>query len=273
MRSDIHALRQAMTGVQPLDTGSAVFTLGADGVDERLGGGFARCALHEIIPGGMLAVPAAIGFAAGLCQRAGLHASGDEAAPEKSGRPREIVWLRQTFNETESGKLYPPGLREIGLAPQALVLLCLKDATALLRAASEAAGCAGLGAIVIECAGDPAALDLTATRKLALAAEKSRVPILCLRALPKRGGSAAMTRWQVAPAPSRALQANAPGHPSFDVTLLRHRAGRDGLNWRLEWNHEELCFVEAPPLSGAVVSLPSDRQAAPAGKKIWRRTG
>jgi hypothetical protein len=56
--------------------------------------------------------------------------------------------------------------------------------------------------------------------------------------------SAAHTRWQVMAAPSMALEANAPGRPAFDLTLLRHRGGRDGLHIIMEWDRDTGSFRE-----------------------------
>ena len=63
----------------------------------------------------------------------------------------------------------------------ALVLGLAPDAKALLRGAADAARCAGLGALVVECWGKCPELDLTASRRLALAAEQSGVTLLMLR--------------------------------------------------------------------------------------------
>lgn len=272
--TSIHALRQAVATFQPSihPRSEAPIAFGAKRVDDVLKGGLARGALHEIVPAGSSSVPAAIGLVAGLCRRIGSAGEGKIGESRQRGRQVDILWLRQRHSETESGKLYPCGLREIGFDPETLILVRLSDVTSLLMAAMEAAGCHGLGMLVIEFSGDPAVLDLTATRKLALLAEKSGVSIFCLRAMPQRGSSSAMTRWQVAPAPSRALQANAPGQPAFNLKLLRHRMGPAGLAWRLEWNRDEKRFEEAP-LSGAVVSLPAHRPVAQEGTIPWRRTG
>jgi protein ImuA len=107
-------------------------------------------------------------------------------------------------------------------------------------------------------------LDLTASRRLALAAEKSGVTLLLLRIDAQASPSAADTRWQVAAAPSQALEANAPGPVALDIELLRRRAGPAGMRWRVEWNRDACAFRE-PALSGAVVSLPSHRPAADSG--------
>lgn len=277
-RSDIQALRRLVAAFEPaLDRQEAGFTLGAEGPDAALGG-LRRAALHEVAAASEADAAAAAGFTLGLCLRAALpDAVGDGAARIRGRAGRAVLWVRQRHGEAEAGKLYPPGLRQAGFSPQALVQVRLGHARDVLRAGVEAAGCGALAAVVIEPWGEPAVLDLTATRRLALAAEASRTPVFLLRpsgAAGQRGGgpSAARTRFRVAAAPSRPLEANAPGHPAFDIVLVRHRAGRDGLAWRLEWNSEDQRFAEQALLR-PVVSLPADRPAAPDRPAAWRRAG
>src|SRR3546814_12065708 len=105
------------------------------------------------------------------------------------------------------------------------------DDVSLLRCAADAARCAGLGVVIAECWGHPRVLDLTATRRLTLAAEKSGVTILLLRMDAEPMPRAADTRWQVRAAPSQALEANAPGHAALEIELLRRRAGPAGMRW------------------------------------------
>jgi protein ImuA len=217
-------------------------------VDDALGGGLMRGGLHEVLSTGANATAAA-GFVAGLMLR---------AAPAG----RMMVWVRQSFAETETGGLYAPGLAELGFDPEALILVGAQDAVGVLRAGGEAVRCAALGAVVIETWGAPRALDLTATRRLALATERSGVTAFLLR-VGASGPSAALTRWAIAAGPSLALPAGSPGQPTLDIALLRHRAGIAGARWRVEWDRDRCRFRESAPLSGAVVPVPAHRPAAP----------
>jgi protein ImuA len=72
----------------------------------------------------------------------------------------------------------------------------------------------------------------------------------------------------VAAAPSRALPANAPGAPVFDIELLRQRSGPCGLHWQLEWDRDRRIFIEAD--AGALVSLPARGSPAAAGAEPVR---
>jgi len=73
------------------------------------------------------------------------------------------------------------GLVELGGDANAMVLGLAPDAKVLLKGAADAARCAGLGALVVECWGKCPSLDLTASPRLSLAAEQSGVTLLMLR--------------------------------------------------------------------------------------------
>ena len=179
---------------------------------------------------------------------------------------RTILWLRSRRALTQGGILQASGWTELGGAPGTCLFGLVADDKALLRAAADALHCTALGAVVVEGWGRMRDLDLTASRRLALAAEKSGVPLFLLRIDADPVPSAAQTRWQVAAAPSHALPGNAPGAPTFDISLLRQKAGPSGQNWRLEWDRDRLMFRETT-LSGAVVSVPLHRPAAEAGTR------
>lgn len=267
-------LAEAALRAVPAATGRVSFGLPA--LDEPLGGGLARAALHEIHAPSTADLAAATGFAVGLA----LRAAG----------ARPILWVRQDVVEAEAGRLHAPGLAELGLDPAVILLVRARDAGGVLRAGAEAARCSALGAVLIEPWGEPRQLDLTASRRLALAAEASGITALLLRAVASPAPSAARTRWQVTPLPSRVLAANAPGDPAFSVRLLRHRGGLGEREWRVEWCRDRRSFQEslgfeqrtgilqgtpdAAPLSRPLVSLPGDRpaQAGRAGSAL-RRTG
>lgn len=222
---------------------------GHEPLDAALGGGLARGRVHELFAVEADDGPSAAGFAAMLALLA-----------TEGGSP--ILWLRTDEAERHGGRFHAPGLIELGGDPDALVLAVAPDAKALLRGAADAARCSGLKALVVECRGKCPGLDLTASRRLALAAEQSGVTLFLLRLEAEPIPSAADTRWAVSAAPSHALEANAPGAPMFEIELLRRRAGPAGMRWQLEWNRDRLIFRE-PALPGAMVPLPSRRPVAP----------
>ena len=244
--------------------------------DRILGGGLKRGALHEMRHAEPGDAPAATGFALACVARFG------------SGGVRPWMWVRQDLAGRETGEAYGPGLAALGLDPSRLVILAAADARDVLRAAEEGVRCAALAAVLVEPWGDPRALDLTALRRLALAAEESGVPVLLLRNGAHGGPAGAVTRWRIAAAPSLPLASlgRLPGlgHPAFAATLERNRQQGglgEGGSWIMEWSPDERAFApprpgteQAPrheqthgaadPAAGAGPAAPGDGPVAPA---------
>ncbi len=231
---------------------------GIASLDAALGGGLAYGRVHEIYTSETGDASAAAGFAVAL-------------ATGMTKGSRTALWLRSRRCVEQGGVLQASGWAELGGAPGNTLFGVVADSMALLRAAVDALRCAALGAVIVEGWGRMRELDLTASRRLALAAEKSGVPLLLLRMDATPVPSAAQTRWQVASAPSHALPGHAPGRPTFDIELLRQRSGPSGLGWRLEWNRDQRTFRDAT-LSGAVVPVPVREPAADTGSGPPRRT-
>jgi protein ImuA len=78
--------------------------------------------------------------------------------------------------------------------------------------------------------GDPAALDVTATRRLAVASERSNVPCWLVRLGGTSNLSGARMRWRIASAASlfNSLDTRAPGLPTWDAELFRARGFAPG---------------------------------------------
>src|SRR4029453_9962273 len=95
-------------------------------------------------------------------------------------------------------------------------------AGAALWGMEEGLRCAAIGAVIGELWGDPAALDFTATRRLAVAAERSGVPCWLIRLSGTANLSGARMRWRIASAPSIAnpLDPRAPGASAWDAELF-----------------------------------------------------
>lgn len=243
------ALRRRISGIELRQAEMPVpFSTGHKALDAALGGGLAQGRVHELFAASVDDAASATGFAAMLALRA--------LQPGKV-----LLWLRTDIAERRGGSFHAPGYVELGGDPDALLLALAPDDVTMLRCAADAARCAGLGVVVTECWGTPRALDLTASRRLALAAEKSGVTLLLLRMDAQASPSAAETRWQVMAAPSQRLEANAPGPAVLEIELLRRRAGPAGMRWRVEWDRDERSFREAA-LPGAVVPLSLGRPAA-----------
>jgi len=148
--------------------------------------------------------------------------------------------------QAREGHLYPPGLAELGIDPARILFVHAPDEQSLLRAAGEVVRSPAPGATVIAPAGPARLLDLTASRRLTLFAEASGTTAILLRTADPHAPSAATTRWRLAAARSRALDANAPGSPAFALDLLRQRGGAPSYGWTLEWDRDRASFT---PLS------------------------
>ena len=242
-----------------------VVTLGLAATDAALNGGLLLASLHEVYAATQADAPAATGFALALACRV------------KGGQP--LVWVRQDYSDLEAGFPNPWGLVEFGLDPSAVIRVCAQDARDALQAGLDATRLAAKGVALIELWGAARSLDLTASRRLALAAKSSGVTVLLVQSAATPQPSAAETRWRVSAALSRALPANAPGNPAFTVSLLRHRSGAAGQEWHVEWNRdagrfEDGAFARAstqqtgnvPLLSGGMAPVSAGRAGA-AGKK------
>jgi protein ImuA len=218
---------------------------GDHAIDARLGGGLAIAALHEFYAAAEADGPATTGAALLLALRC--------------ARPGPLVWLR----EDRAGRGIRPyglGLAALGHDPAQFLLVEAPDTLALLRAAAEVVGCTSVAAAIIEPAAKAGAIDLTATRRLGLAAARSGVMTLLVRSgLPTP--SAAQSRWLVATAASLPLAGNAPGLTTIELRLLRHRHGPAEVSARLEWDSDRRCFaaVRASALSGGVSAAAVDR--------------
>ena len=167
-------------------------------------------------------------------------------------------------------RLHGEGLAALGIDPARLLLVEAPDDDALLQAGLDAARCNGLAAVVLETRGALPRYDLTASRRLVLAAERSGVPVIVLRGEAAPRTSAAHSRWIVRSTPSAApahpLLAGLTGSAACEVELSRRRGGPAGMRWRLEWDeangdfHAQRIDTAAP--SGAVVPVAPLRAVA-----------
>lgn len=190
-------------------------------------------------------------------------------------RPAPYLWIRHGDGDREAGSPCPAGLRELNTDPAQAILVLSRDPASALQAALEGARTPHLAAVIVELWGAAPAYNLTASRRLAVAAKASGVLVLMMRVAAAPTPSAAETRWRVRAAPSRALAANAPGNPAFEITLLRARNRQEGLCYCVEWDRDARklfsrffpgigdALIQPAPLSGAVVPVSFDRPGAP----------
>lgn len=256
---DLAALRRDIASISEQNAQVAqrsAFGFGDNAIDRVFHNGMQRGAVHEIFADEAGDAGAATGFAVALALR---------ASPNQS----PILWLEEDFTTQEHGLPYMPGLQNIGLDPQRLILVRCVSPQDVLKAASDSLGIRGAGAIIIAPWSNPKCLDLTASRKLLLTAQQTDVPAFLLRLGATPSENAAVTRWLIRSAPSQSSGANAPGYPVFDATLIRNRQGMTG-HWTLQWESEDYVFRQLEPVSGTVVSAPAYRPSQT--RKSWARS-
>lgn len=152
--------------------------------------------------------------------------------------------------------LFPPALAGYGIEPDRILFIDAASGRDALWAMEEALRCDQLAAVV----GEVRDLDFTASRRLQLAVEKSKVTGLVLRPSGSRlVQNACVSRWHISSLPSTP-SAGLPGvgHARWKVELLKMRGGKTGM-WEMEWTPETLHI-----LSPAKTPVTADK---------WRKIG
>jgi len=232
-------LRRLVAGIDPrgmsLVAQEASLATGVEPIDAALGGGLAWGALHELAPSQAVHLGAVSGFALAL---AGL-------AIRKEGC---IVWIQTRFAMVEMGRLYGLGVDLLGLSPRRLLMVRVARSTDALWAMEEALA-HGARVAVAELPDEGRGADLTATRRLSLAAREGGGLGCLIRHQAANMPSAAVTRWSVAAASSVGDSFGGLGRAAFDLSLVKNRRGSCG-RWIVSWDHHEHTFIvpEAVPL-------------------------
>lgn len=176
-------------------------------------GCFPMGAIHEFISTGPETVAATNGFMAGLLS--GLMKNDGIC-----------VWIGS------AGTVFPPALKRFGIAPDKIIFIDLHKEKEALWAMEEVLKCEGFAAVI----GEIQNISFTASRRLQLAVEQSRVTGFILRKQqPSLHPIACVARWQITPLQS-ALPGDMPGvgFPHWKVELLKVRNGKPGV-WDVEW--------------------------------------
>lgn len=234
------AARAALGATLRLDEAKARVKLGEGGcaLDQALGGGLSREELHEIAPREAGDRASAFGFALAIAARL--------------AHGRAILWVGDEAAMGETGALYAPGIDRHGLSSRRIVAVRANGARDALWALEEAVKSGAVGAAIGEIGRVGSAYDLTASRRLALAARAGATPcLLLLSGLTGQAdalSSAAATRFEVAAAPSRRAESTGrtplPGAPVWRARLAKRRGGAQagfeeiGRSFRLAWRIE-----------------------------------
>ena len=197
-----------------------VAPLGIAGVDACLNGGVATGALHEVAAADHRSTPASIGFLLALITLL-------------SGTLKSFILWPFTKAASAFGVPYAPGLKFFGLDPARIVFVRCTNARECLWVMEEGLRLGGIGIVIGTRAKK---MDLTASRRLHLAAEQAHMPVLLLRSYNDGSPSAAVTRWRISPAPSAHDEFGFYKNARFHVALEYARSGKTG-EWEMEWDH------------------------------------
>jgi protein ImuA len=200
---------------------------GVKEIDDRLPGrGLALGALHEVSEAGPAHEYAAMVtlFVAGVLARL----------------KGPVLWC------VHSRDLFAPGIAAAGLHPDRVIYAeTFRDAD-VLPVMEEGLRHKGLAGVV----GEVVKVGLKSTRRLHLAAEKSGSVALLLRRWRASDltGSAAVTRWRIAPHPSSELPVPGVGRARWQLDLVRVRGGEPA-SWIVEACDEKGRLALSPDLA------------------------
>ena len=234
----LHHLKSADPAHRPP---SRALCIGVPIVDAALGGGLTFGALHELSPRAPMHFAAAAGFALAL-------------ASLRQGS-KQTLWIQQEFAAAEAGALYGPGLDLVGLPSERILILRVPRAEDALWAMEETLKCRAAVIVVAELRDDGSWTDLTATRRLALAARESGGIGFLLRHRSSAAPSPAATRWEIAAVSGARDRFGGLGPATFALSLVKNRRGPCA-RWIVAWNHHERIF--SPALSLGVAAAAGD---------------
>lgn len=161
---------------------------------------------------------------------------------------RQLLWVQDKRAVELNGRPYIHGLPEEWRER----VICVEAGKAedALFALEEGLKCRDLACVIGEIAGNPRALDFTASRRLSLTAEKHGVALWLVRLEADADLSSARMRWRARPAVSSEPRWNAkgPGTPAWQAELFRARSHAPG-EWKLfpdNGRNGRLCLPEPP---------------------------
>jgi hypothetical protein len=210
---------QKDTGGVPCSDG-ALWLSGEAYADQQLQpGGLDRETTHEIKPAipSVASQPAvlaaasaeALGFALQLAARC-------VSRPARPAAAKTILFCATLDIMREVGRLYGPGLRELGVAPQQLLIVEASKPAEILWAMEEGLKSQALGAVI----GCLREVTLTPARRLSLAAKAYATPCLFVTDARSPSAGATASRWRIG------RDAGAGGQLEVVLEKLRVRAAR-----------------------------------------------
>jgi protein ImuA len=249
MNDTLDTLRRTVRALEtagPSAGESARLSLGAPALDAALGGGLVLGAVSQIQPEAHWDEPAALAFALACAARA------------MACRPGHLVWIGDGAATREWGAPDGPGLQAMGLPLDRLLLVEAPDARRARGCVEDAARTPGLAG-VLAVTGPGTAFDLTAARRVQLAAEQAGGLVLLAAAARAPVFAPARARLKVAARPSRppdwaeggvpGLSLPPLGPPAWRVRLERAAGGNPFQSFDLEYDHASHRLHQPAPLA------------------------
>jgi protein ImuA len=240
-----------------------------------LGGLAARRRLHALHPARPGQETATAGFGLALIQT--LDALADGATGGVGQRP--ILWVVPRVTARECGQPYGPGLLDLGLAPERVIVVSVERAMDAFAAAEMGLEERGLAGVLVDLPARLPADLLRLGKRLSLRASRQATPCLLLHATPEPVEAPVASRWLVASQP--VMRGIAPDFTTaFDLTLAKNRTGALG-RFAVAWtrapstagscNHAFTFVPLRAPLSRGLAADVADGPAGARGQ-AGRRT-
>jgi protein ImuA len=189
-------------------------SIGLDAMAEAFPGGqLPLGAVHEFLMEGKEDKAATAGFIAGI-------------VTHLMRRPGHLIWV------TAERTIFPHSLKLFSIDAERIIFIEAKTEKDILWVTEEALKCESVAAVVSEVKH----LSFTASRRLQLAVEQSRVTGFVLRDSPHNvGTTACIARWKITPM-ATVSEGTLPGlgFPRWQVELQKIRNGKPG-TWEFEW--------------------------------------
>ena len=211
--------------------------------------------------------PAAEASGAGLA----LALARDALAAAGEGEDaRQVLWVQDRKAIRLGGRPFlhglPPAWRD------RLIHVAASTPEDALFALEEGLKCRELACVIGEIAGNPRALDFTASRRLSLTAEKHGVRLWLVRLDAAPDLSSARMRWQAraAPSPRPRWNPSAPGSATWHAELFRARGHVPG-EWMLNDDHSALRLCPDPAAEPASPPHPRHLVRPTVGRSLAAR--
>jgi protein ImuA len=159
-----------------------------------------------------------------------------------------VFWI------SNSRTLFAPALKSFDIEPDHVLFADLRKEKEILWLMEEALKCEALVAVV----GELRELSFTASRRLQLAVEQSRVTGFLLRQAPRTlNTTACVTRWKIHHLPSETADGlPGIGFPRWKLELLKVRNGKPG-TWELSWVNNSFHVQNNPIIQTAGIENPA----------------